>query len=73
MHEMELKDKQPSQFLREIEALAGKGISGDVLKTLWLQRLPPQLQMILDANEKETLDKMATIADKLTKIHHTSA
>ncbi|KAJ3656668.1 hypothetical protein Zmor_015723 [Zophobas morio] len=73
MYEIELEDKQPSQLLREMEALAGKGISGDVLKTLWLQRLPPQLQMILAANDKETLDKMATIADKLTEIHHTSA
>ncbi|XP_025264176.1 uncharacterized protein LOC112637821 [Camponotus floridanus] len=38
----ELGDRKPSQFLRHLSTLAGTTVSDDLLRTLWLGRLPPQ-------------------------------
>ncbi|KAK4871748.1 hypothetical protein RN001_015872 [Aquatica leii] len=41
--DLELGDRQPSQLLREMKALAGNKIDEEVLRTLWLQRMPSQI------------------------------
>lgn len=66
--EIELGDKTPSQLLREMKVLAGTKISEQVLKTLWLQRMPSSMQAILSASESLTLDKMADVADKISEV-----
>ena len=40
-------DRKPSQFLRHLSTLAGTVASNDLLRTLWLGRLPTQTQAIL--------------------------
>lgn len=65
--EMSLGDRKPSQLLVEMRALAGTSVTDDFLKTLWLQRLPTQVQAILSANDMDTTD-LAALADKITEV-----
>ncbi|GFY66757.1 uncharacterized protein TNIN_155271 [Trichonephila inaurata madagascariensis] len=44
--DMELGDRRPSDLLRQMKSLAGSSISDELIKSLWPQRLPQQLQTI---------------------------
>nr|XP_042895533.1 uncharacterized protein LOC107449073 [Parasteatoda tepidariorum] len=61
---LDLGDKRPSQLLREMRNLAMGKVNDNVLKPLWLQQLPQQVQAIL-AVSTETLDKLAEMGDKI--------
>lgn len=67
LKETPIGDNKPSQLLREMRDLAGKRLSDEVLKSLWLQRLPEQAQMIL-STMNENLSKTAEIADKIIEV-----
>lgn len=58
---MQLGDKKPSRLLLEMKGKAGS-IAEDLLKTLFLQRLPPNVQQIL-AISNDNLEKLAEMAD----------
>ncbi|GFY64704.1 uncharacterized protein TNIN_160401 [Trichonephila inaurata madagascariensis] len=45
--DMELGDRRRSDLLRQMKSLAGSSISDELIKSLWLQRLPQQTQAIL--------------------------
>lgn len=60
----ELGDRRPTQLLREMKNLAGGKVTDDILRTLFLQRLPAQLQFVL-AGSKDTLELLAETADKM--------
>lgn len=62
--ELELRDQKPSYLLREMRNLAGQSISAEILKTLWLQRLPASIQAIL-AVSSEDLDHLTVMADQI--------
>ncbi|XP_070170800.1 uncharacterized protein [Polyergus mexicanus] len=62
---VELNDKKPSDLLREIKQLVGGAISENVLHSIWLQRLPSQVQAILAVVEDCPLIKLAELADKI--------
>lgn len=47
-----------------MKALAGDSFKDEALKTLWLQRLPPQVRAIL-AISSEELTKLALLGDKV--------
>lgn len=64
--DIDLGDRRPSQLLYEMKALAVDNINPDVIKTLWLQRLPSQIQAILSISG-ETLDRLATMADRIAE------
>lgn len=64
LSEMELGDKKPSILFREMRALAGTNISDNLLRTLWLQRLPARVQEVLVVLDEVKLDKLALCADK---------
>lgn len=66
--ELELGDQRPSQLLRYMKTLAAEKVSESLLKTLWLQRMPTQVQMVLSASEGVELTKMAEIADKIVQV-----
>lgn len=66
--EIELGDQKPSFLLREMKNLAGNSIPADLLRTLWLQRLPSNMQAILSVSS-EDVDRLVVMADK---IHETS-
>jgi len=43
MHE-EMGDRSPTQFLRYLRTLAGPSVHPDFLRTLWINRLPPNIR-----------------------------
>lgn len=67
--EIELGEQKPTSLLREMRSLAGDSITADLLKTLWLQRLPSNIQGILSISS-EGIESLAVMADK---IYETSA
>lgn len=68
--EEELNGRTPSQFLRHLRSLAGPTpVQDDILCTLWMQRLPAQVQAILQTQSTEqTLDKLAQTADRIIEV-----
>ncbi|XP_077525576.1 uncharacterized protein LOC144137114 [Haemaphysalis longicornis] len=62
----ELAERKPSQLLRHLRALAGNmQVQDSFLRSLWLPRLPPHAQAILQAQVKLPLDELAEIADRV--------
>ncbi|XP_061394020.1 uncharacterized protein LOC133329557 [Musca vetustissima] len=58
---IELGDKK---LLSEMRSLPQDKVSNDILKQLWMQRLPSQMKTVLSVN-KNSLDKLSTMADKI--------
>lgn len=67
LSELQLGDDRPSQLLRKMRELAGTAISDEFLRTLFLQRLPSDMQSILSISS-ESLDNMAKMADKIADV-----
>ncbi|XP_059222283.1 uncharacterized protein LOC106091158 [Stomoxys calcitrans] len=65
LREMELGDKKPSTLLREMICLDSGEVSDELLKSLWMQRLPKQTQAILSISS-ESLSNLAAMADKIS-------
>lgn len=61
---MELDNKAPSILLREMRTLAGANVTDNMLRTLWMQRLPARVQELLAVLDDVSLDKLAACADK---------
>lgn len=67
--EEELGDRKPSQFLRHLRSLSGNDLSNEnILRQLWMRRLPQQVQAILASQMELDLDKLAELADKVMEI-----
>lgn len=67
----ELDGRRPTQFLRRMRQLVGSNttlVSDDLLKQLFVPRLPSHVQAILAANDSLTLDKLAEMADKVIDV-----
>uniref|UniRef100_A0A8D8SD97 DUF7041 domain-containing protein n=1 Tax=Cacopsylla melanoneura TaxID=428564 RepID=A0A8D8SD97_9HEMI len=62
-----LGDKKPSHLLLEMQKLAGQDFSDEMIKSLWLSRLPPSTQSVLVAST-ETLSKISSIADAICSL-----
>lgn len=67
LSEMELGDKRPSQLLNIMKTYAGNKMSDDFLKTLWMQRMPTQVQQIISTIQGDT-QNLATVADKIMEV-----
>ncbi|XP_008560670.1 uncharacterized protein LOC103580627 [Microplitis demolitor] len=63
----QIGDRTPSQFLRNLKALA-PSVDEAVVKTKWLSGLPEQTCALLTAQKDATLDDQAQMADKLHEI-----
>ncbi|XP_070162446.1 uncharacterized protein [Polyergus mexicanus] len=61
----EIGDRKPSQFLRHLRTLAANNVPDSLLRTLWLGRLPPQMQMILATRAEDHLNDVAEQADRI--------
>ena len=61
----EIGDRKPSQFLRHLRDLAGTSVAADLVRTLWLRRLPTSIQSVLVSQAELSLDKVAELADKV--------
>ncbi|GFT43484.1 hypothetical protein TNCV_815291 [Trichonephila clavipes] len=67
LHDLQLGDKRPSHLLSEMRNLAPSKLEDDLLQTLWLQRLPANLQQVLSVC-KAPLDELTQIADKVHEV-----
>ncbi|GBN91576.1 hypothetical protein AVEN_126974-1 [Araneus ventricosus] len=67
LSDLSLGDQKPSQILHKMTLLAADKISDDVLRLLWLQRLPLSTQQILTSSS-EDLPGLAKIADKILEV-----
>ena len=63
----EMGDLKPSQFLRHFKGLA-PDVHDDFLRTVWISRLPPQVQAILAGQTEGSLDATARLADKICEV-----
>ncbi|XP_071573357.1 uncharacterized protein [Temnothorax nylanderi] len=61
----EFGDRKPSQFLRHLRTLAGENVPDSLLRTLWLGRLPTQMQMVLATRTEDPLNSVAEQADRI--------
>ncbi|XP_054257400.1 uncharacterized protein LOC128982465 [Macrosteles quadrilineatus] len=69
LSEEDLGDRKPSQFLRHLRSLAGSTpLQDNMLRQLWLRRLPPHSQAILTTQLELSLDKLAELADKIMEV-----
>ncbi|GFU94700.1 uncharacterized protein TNCV_1716711 [Trichonephila clavipes] len=60
-------DEKPSHLLRKMKELSNGQLQDDFLQSLWLQRMPPHIQIVLSASS-EPLDKLNIIADKVSEV-----
>lgn len=67
MHE-DLGDRKPSQFLRHLQSLAGPQVPDDFMSTIWISRLPGNIQTVLAAQPSATLEVLADLADRIQDI-----
>ncbi|GFQ74213.1 transposon Ty3-I Gag-Pol polyprotein [Trichonephila clavata] len=56
---------KPSQLLQKLKTVATSDISENLIKTLWLEKLPESIKNNLVVSD-EKLDKLAVIADKIS-------
>ena len=70
----ELGDRKPSQLLRQMQRLlSNKILDAAMFRQLFLQRLPLQVVMVLEASASTvSLPALAETADKLMHLHHQS-
>ncbi|XP_076182723.1 uncharacterized protein LOC143154624 [Ptiloglossa arizonensis] len=64
----EIGDRKPSTFLRRLQNLAGDTVSNEFLRTLWLGRLPRNIQSVLVSQKKESLSELASLADAVAEV-----
>lgn len=57
-------DMRPSDLLRKIRELSCNKVGDDLLRTLWLQRLPLQIQTVLSTSN-DNLDQLSAMADTM--------
>lgn len=69
---MQLGDKKPSRLLLEMKSKAGRRVSDELLKSLFLQRLPAHVQQILAISNDE-LEKLAEMADGILSVAGSAA
>lgn len=63
----EIGDRKPSQFLRHLRGLAGGRIGDEVLRTIWLSRLPAYIQPHLVTRTADALETLADMADAIVE------
>lgn len=71
LHELTLGDMKPSDLLRKMRELSCGKVGEDLLKTLWLQRLPLTIQTVLSTSNDD-LNRLIVMADTMFDITEAS-
>lgn len=53
LQELALLDQNPSVLLRKLKDFASEQVTDDILKNLWLQRLPSNIETVLAVSSDE--------------------
>lgn len=75
LHDASLGDRTPSQLLRHMQQLLGDkvdGLDSLLLREIFLQKIPPNVRMVLTASNEDDLAKLAELADKIIAVAPTS-
>ncbi|XP_054015795.1 uncharacterized protein LOC128896461 [Hylaeus anthracinus] len=67
---LELGSKKPSTLLVEMSALAGDKLDPEYVRTLWLDRLPREMQLALAAAGALDNEHLGKLADSIVTIRH---
>lgn len=67
LHDLSLGDSKPSDLLRKMRELSCGKVGDDLLKTLWLQRLPITIQTVL-ATSSDNIEQLSVMADTMFDI-----
>lgn len=62
---LELGDQKPSHLLHKMKSLAGNRVSNEIMRTLFMERLPEKVKCILVVADTTDLENLASIADKI--------
>lgn len=73
LEQEEMGDRKPSQFLRHLRSFSNSAISEQLLRTLWLSRLPFQVQAILATRQNDNLEDLAEQADRIHEVSNRTA
>lgn len=65
LEQEEIGDRKPSQFLRHLQALAGTTVPNQLLRSIWSNRLPANVQAILATQRNATSEDAADLADAI--------
>lgn len=65
LSDTEIGDRKPSEFYRSLALLAGSNFSIDVLKKLWLRKLPKSLNVALTGSNLTEVSQLMKLADNL--------
>lgn len=66
----EIGDRKPSSFFRDMEASMGPSnfINPDLLKKLWIRKLPEKIRIAVTSSGKEEIEELTNIADKVWEV-----
>lgn len=68
LSDSEMGDRKPSEFYRSLALLAGSSFSQEVLKKLWLRKLPKTLNVALTGSNIHDLNELIKLSDKLWEV-----
>lgn len=67
----EMGDKRPSDFFRHMTVIAGTStaVSEDLIKNLWLRRLPTMIQVVVKSSPSTDKDTLLKLADDVYEVY----
>ncbi|XP_053955148.1 uncharacterized protein LOC128861212 [Anastrepha ludens] len=69
---IELRERRPTELLAEINRLGGNNLDPSFVRSMWLDRLPLQIQLALTATGEQDNAKLAQTANRLMAIQRDS-
>ncbi|XP_055837314.1 uncharacterized protein LOC129905768 [Episyrphus balteatus] len=61
----DIGDRKPSEVLRSMKMLAGTSFNDDIVKNLWMRRLPQPINIALLSVGQKSLEELSSLADKI--------
>lgn len=70
LSDSQIGDRKPSEFYRSLALLAGTNFSTEILKEIWLRKLPKSLNVALTTSNLSDINETIKLADKLWEVLH---